>query len=164
MVVTLCDWVFDVDMEATMDYSAREAKDHCTCSYCRNFYAAVEDTYPELRPFLAQFGVDIEAPDEMMPFDAYTYAAYYAVSGQVLQQGGSPIMAGQLSILIESAQEAMVNTDIQAPYFFLYAPLMHFPWVLEEPAEEAVSPANLPDFLKKMWNKLLGRAEDTPRS
>ena len=31
MIIRIDDWVFDVDMEATMAYSAREAGAHCDC-------------------------------------------------------------------------------------------------------------------------------------
>ena len=51
MVLKIDDWVFDVDITATMEYSTREAAAHCDCAYCRNFYAAVDDTYPQIRRF-----------------------------------------------------------------------------------------------------------------
>ena len=59
MIIKIDAWKFDVDLNATMAYSAQEAMDHCTCGYCRNFYASVDIVYPNLRPFLAEFGVHI---------------------------------------------------------------------------------------------------------
>ncbi len=164
MILTIADWKLDIDLEATMEYSASEAREHCTCAYCRNFYASVDAVYPELRPFLAQFGLDIVAPDELMPFDAHTYGAYYGVSGRILKRGSMPLLAGDHRIEPESAAQAKVNTWLAEPYFFLYVSTMCLPWVLEEQIEEVVSPANEPSFLKKMWSKLLGRAGDTPKS
>ncbi len=160
MILTLGDWKFDIHMEATMAYSAEEAENHCDCSYCRNFYAAVDTAYPKLRPFLAQFGLDIEAPDELMPFDEGIYEASYAVSGKILQQGSRLEIAG---IPVDIGLDDHINTDCPKPYFTIGIGLFQLPWVLDEPAEEIMSPANEPSFLKKMWNKLLGRAADTSK-
>lgn len=157
MILEIDDWKFDVDIAATMEYSAAEAADHCTCAYCRNFYAAVDDTYPQLRRFLAQFGLDIEAPDELIPYEPTECEAYYAVGGRILKQGSGPFVVDGLTLFPQQAQEAMVNTRIGVPFFFLLAGLMHLPWVLSEPMEDVESPANLPSFLKRMWDRLLNR-------
>ncbi len=155
MLLSVGDWKFDIDMEATMAYSAAEAREHCTCAYCRNFYAAVDTAYPQLRPFLAQFGLNIEAPEELMPFDDGIYNASYAVRGRILQKGGELSVSGiPLSFWSENCMPGEMYFTVDIGFFQL-------PWVLDEPAEEVKSPANLPDFLKRMWNKLLGRAEDT---
>ena len=69
MRLQLADWVFEIHMDATMQYSAAEAAEHCDCAYCRNFYAALDARYPDLRGILGQFGADAEAPEELMPFD-----------------------------------------------------------------------------------------------
>ena len=69
MIIELFDWKFDVDVERTMARSALEAAEHCDCAYCRNFYATVDEENPELRYFLAEFGLDIEAPDVLYPYD-----------------------------------------------------------------------------------------------
>ena len=53
MILQIDDWKFDIDMERTMEYSAKEAAEHCDCAYCRNFYAAVDEHCSDLRPFLA---------------------------------------------------------------------------------------------------------------
>ncbi len=164
MILTIADWKLDIDLEATMEYSASEAREHCTCAYCRNFYASVDGTYPQLRPFLAQFGLDIEAPDELMPFDDGTniiYDAVYTVCGTIVQQGSEMII---LDIPVHFENGAMVNTEIPEPCVSVSIGLFSIPWVLDEPLKEVVSPANEPSFLKKMWSKLLGRAGDTPKS
>ena len=103
MILEIGDWIFDVDMTATMEYSATEALEHCLCCYCRNFYGSVDERYPGLRPFLAGFGVDVEAPDELMPFfPPSECVAFYAVSGRILQEGQGPLLADDLAIYPQS--------------------------------------------------------------
>lgn len=165
MILEIDDWKFDVDIERTMEYSAAEAKEHCTCAYCRNFYTAVDDSFVKLRPFLAQFGLDIEAPDEMATDlyrrDQIDYEPAYIVFGRITQVGTTAMSEGSLSILVERPHKGSYLWDV-APKgvecFSLYIPFFSLPWVLDEPIEEVVSPANEPSFLRKMWNKLLGRA------
>ncbi len=164
MILEIADWKLDIDLEATMEYSGSEAKEHCTCAYCRNFYATVDDTYPQLRPFLAQFGLDMEAPEELMPFDDganVIYDAVYTVYGTIVQQG-SEMKISDIPVRFENG--AMVNTEIPEPCVSVSIGLFSLPWVLNEPLKEVVSPANAPSFLKRMWNKLLGWAGDTPKS
>lgn len=159
MILKIDGWIFDVDLTTTMVYSSKEAKEHCVCAYCRNFYASVDSAYPELRPFLARFGMDIEAPDELIPYFPPTECtAFYAVGGKIVVQGHGPIQAGELKVFPELTEEAMVNTFIQGPHFFLSTDMMHLPWVLEEPMEDAVSPANDPSNLKRIFDKLLRKA------
>ena len=158
MVLQIDDWIFDVDIKSTMEYSATEAAHHCVCAYCRNFYTAVDDTYPKLRPFLAQFGVEIEAPDELMPFDmadGMCYDSTYTVSGKIVTIGSKSIDLEGISISPEIDSE--INHGMASPCFYLTVNDLVLPWVLDEPMEEVVSPANQPSFLKKMWNKLLKR-------
>ena len=157
MIVKIDDWIFDVDMTATMEYSAKEAVEHCDCGYCRNFYAAVDETYPQLRPFLAQFGLDLEAPEELMPFDPTLYLACYAAEGHIVKRGQPLIMVDGVKVMPESAQDAMINSGLHAPYFVLSVGPMALPWVLDEPMEDVISLANLPSFLKRMWDRLLRR-------
>ena len=158
MILEIDGWKFDVDMEATMEYSSNEAKDYCNCAYCRNFYAAVDNAYPNLRPFLAQFGLNIEAPDELMPFDMedrMDYDGVYAVAGRILHVGDELLQVDGLRIAPEL--DSQIDHSQLEPCFYLAIDNIQLPWVLDEPMKDVVSPANFPSFLKKMWNKLLGR-------
>ncbi len=161
MLLQIDDWKFDVDIEGTMAYSAAEATEHCDCAYCRNFYAAVDGAFPKLRPFLAQFGLDIEAPDELMPFTATNMMVLYAVSGKILQYSKEPIMLDGLRIDPEPHEVSRINTECPRPIFILSVGTFDLPWVLDEPLveDEIVSPANEPSFLKKMWDRFLGKAK-----
>ena len=161
MILQIDDWKFEIVMERTMAYSAGEAAEHCDCAYCRNFYAAVDGKYPELRPFLAQFGIDIEAPDELMPFDfpqEMLYDGFYAVCGRILQSGKAQICVSDVQIRPYQYSDLHINAGCKPPYFFLNLSDIMLPWVLDEPMADVVSPANEPPFLKKMWDRLLGRA------
>lgn len=154
MILQIDDWKFDIDMARTMEYSAAEAAEHCDCAYCRNFYAAVDGKYPDLRPFLAQFGLNIEAPEEMCPFagERILYDPTYKVYGSILQSGSYEMQAGLVNIV------ARTSADVD-DYFLLDCYEVFLPWVLDEPFEDVISPANEPSFLKKMWDKLLSKLQ-----
>lgn len=162
MILEIDDWKFDIDMERTMEYSAEEARYHCDCAYCRNFYEAVDGFFPKLRPFLAQFGIDVEAPDELMPFTATNMMVLYAVSGKILQYSKCGIELDGLRIDPEPHEASMINTECPRPLFILSIGPFDLPWVLDEQLaeEEIVSPANEPSFLKKMLARILGRVKN----
>ena len=157
MILQIDDWIFDIDMDATTEYSAKEAQAHCTCGYCRNFYEAVDGTYPNLRPFLAQFGLDIEAPEELMPFEPTNVLCCYAVEGRILQLGQRINRIHGITIYAENPDDAMINAGCKAPYFILSVGPMDLPWVLGEDVDDVRSPANEPGFFQRMRNRLLRR-------
>ena len=163
MILKIADWEFDVDLERTMAYSAAEAAEHCDCAYCRNFYAAIDFDCPALRSFMAQFGVDIEAPDELMPYDLLPapegienrvfYAGKYVVFGRITKPGKTRFALGACDLW------PMEDTEFSfdAPHFVIALEESEIRWVLDEPFAEVVSPANEPSFLKKMWDRLLAK-------
>lgn len=164
MIVAIDDWKFDIDMERTMEYSAAEAAEHCDCAYCRNFYAAVDDHCPELRPLLARFGIDVEGPDALYPYDAHKdrilYEGEYVVFGAILQQGKKPInFAGANAFVIWPTAES--GYGFSESHFVLSLEGVEMEWVLDEPIKDVISPANEPSFLNKMWDRLLDKAENS---
>jgi hypothetical protein len=162
MIIEIDDWKFDVDLTATMEYSAAEAAEHCTCGYCRNFYAAVDSVYPNLRPFLAQFGIDIEAPEQLSPYEGTLLDAHYAVKGRVLRFGRCPMTVDGLSVAVCDGDDLYINVNCLNPYFVLETGLMELPWLLDEAMDEVVSTANEPSFLEKMVSRLIDLLPDTP--
>ena len=161
MILKIGDWEFDIDMERTMAYSAAEAAEHCDCAYCRNFYTAVDEDCPALRPMLAQFGIDVEAPDALYPYDSYLdrvcYEGEYVVFGRILRQGKHHIcVSDSCDFYIWPKMES--EYDIAEPHFVLSLEEAQIRWVLDEPFQEVISPANEPSFLKKMWDRLLRKA------
>ena len=149
MILQLQDWVFEIDIAETMKYSAAEAAEHCTCGYCRNFYRGVETYYPDFRKFLAEFGADVEAPEVLMPVLPTLYMGSYLVKGRILCTGVKPMTVNHLSISAEPIDDG----------FLLSFGEMELPWILDEPPEDVVSPANEPDFLQKMTEKWMESRE-----
>ena len=139
MVLKINDWIFDVDVTATMAYSAQEAAEHCECDYCRNFYGSLDGVYPELRPFLTQFGIDVEAPDAMSPIPysekAVGYDPEYIVIGKLLHKGRFEMACGKLSVWADIPDKGTYPYD-RLPKgttcFMLYVQDLTLPWVLPQ--------------------------------
>lgn len=160
MILEIGDWVLDADIQLTMELSVSQAKEHCDCGYCRNFYASVDAAYPSMRTFLSQFGLDIEGPDELSPFEPTIYEATYIVQGNILRAGSTPLFIDGVPLLVKSAKEADLDTVHPEPYFALCVGLMELPWTLTEDRDEVVSPANEDAYLQRMQRKLLERLQN----
>lgn len=164
MILKIHEWEFSVNLTETMKYSAAEAAEHCTCAYCRNFYASVDSKYPNLRPFLAQFGVDIEAPAELSPYEPTVCACDYVVKGSILKSGREFMVDGALVYAMPfsdaSVPSVLPEAENEKDWFVLCVRNLFLTWVLDEPMEEVISPANEPEFLEKMYRELLESAED----
>lgn len=161
MILSLGQWVFDVNIEDTMMYSKGTTDDHCECGYCRNFYASVGGSYPNLRSFLAKFGARVEGPDEMMPFEPTVCQLTYCVSGKVLSTGREPLSVDGTVFDIVNGDELDIDTACPKPCFALISGYLELPWVLEEDMDEVISPANEPECLQRMWEKLLNSTNET---
>ena len=160
MLVSVDDWLFDVDIEQNMKISSAQADDHCTCGYCRNYYASVDRAYPSLRAFLTNFGVDIEGPDELSPFEPTIYEASYIIHGRVVSRASGCIFVDGIPVKVVSAMEADMDTVRPSPYFVLVVGLMELPWLLDEDPRQVISPANEETYLRRMEKKLLLRLQD----
>ena len=141
MEIQIQDWKFSVDLETTYANTLKNSTDHCECGYCRNYYECVDMVYPELRGFLSQFGVVLEGPSELMPFEPTLILACYRVSGEIVACGRTPLLADTLPVTIGEGENHT---------FFLWVGEIRLPWGLDEPADQVVSPANTPEFLERM--------------
>jgi hypothetical protein len=141
LVLELADCRFEVDVLTTLERTKMNSLDHCNCGYCKNYYEAMPVTYPQLVSFLENFGVYYQGPSEVMPFEPTYVLTCYRVQGKILQFGTSEIFAGKVPVSFEMADESS---------FFLWAGEMALPWLQEEPEEDVISPANLPEFLDRM--------------
>ncbi len=146
MIISLADWQFSVDPAATRAHTIACSQDHCTCAYCRNYYEAVDAAYPQLRPVLDKFGVQLEGPSELMPFEPTLVAACYRVTGQILRKGGVQLHIDGIPLRPEAADSET---------FFLWVGEMALPWLQSEPEEEVISPANEPEFMDRMMARWL---------
>lgn len=140
------DWRFLVDLDATMIHNTAITQDHCTCGYCQNYYGALDQAYPELRSFLAQFGIDPEGPQELMPFEPTLYLAAFQVFGRVLEWGREALLSCTDVVIQETEQG-----------FLLLVGELSLPWVLEEDMDQVISPANTPEYLERMLRFRLER-------
>ena len=141
MILKIADWQFRVDVEATQAHTEKNASDHCNCSYCRNYYDALEMLYPQLRSFLGEFGINYQGPSELMPFEPTLMLACYRVKGDILQWGKETLQVSGVPVLPEA---------VEAGSFFLWVGELELPWLQDEPEEEVISPANLPEFMERM--------------
>lgn len=148
MILKIDDWIFHIDPVKTMEHSSFAFRSRCTCGYCENYYRSVEDAYPELRPFLEQFCVNIQGPSEMYPFEPTLCLLGYQVNGAILRFGRGPIMAGGVPVM---------PRPMEGELFMLEVGEIALPWVLEEDMDEVVSPANEPEFLENMFRIMLRR-------
>ena len=148
MVLKINDWIFDIDVEKTKEHSSFALQSHCICGYCVNYYQCVDAAYPALRGFLERFYVEIEGPSEMYPIEPTLCLIAYKVYGRIVQAGNAPIMIDGLPVMGEV---------IDGEKFKLEIGEIPLPWVLEEDMDEVISPANEPEFLERMYRKLLSR-------
>ena len=160
MILQVDNWVFDVDIPATMAYSAGIWEDHCTCGYCRNFYETMDAAYPQLKTFLKQFGMNSLTPEEMSPVEPTLCMASYCVSGKVIQNGVYPIDLGGVVISVATEADPLYHPACGEPFFVLNTGLLELPWALDEDMDEVISPANEPEYLERMMNRLLENAVD----
>lgn len=150
MVIRLSDWQFLVDTAETDRYTHNCSLDHCTCPYCQNFYENMDRAEPALRPVLSKFGVYLDGPCEVMPFEPALVAACYRVTGQILSRGTSALHINGIPLRPEEANETS---------FFLWIGPVELPWTQEEDINAVISPANQPEFMDRMMQRWLQWAE-----
>ena len=144
MTITIADWEFSVNAEATLMRTMQYSTDHCTCAYCRNYYETVDQAQPRLRPVLGKFGIAMEGPCELMPLEPTILLSCYRVDGSILRKGQTHIYVDAVRITPEFESDAT---------FLLWVGPMELPWMQDEPMEDVVSPANQPEFLERMAQK-----------
>lgn len=160
MILQIADWVFNVDIPATMAYSAGVWEDHCTCGYCRNFYETLDDAYPSLKIFLKQFGMNSLTPEEMSPIEPTLCMVSYCISGRVVKRGIYPIDTGETVFSVSThGENPLYEPPFGKPFIVLTSGLLELPWVLDEDMNEVISPANEPEYMQRMMDRLLQNAD-----
>ena len=159
MILEVADWIFDVNIPATMEYSAHVGKDQCTCGYCRNFVSTLNDAYPQLKVFLEQFGMNSLTPEEMSPIEPTLCMVSYCISGTVVKRGIYPIDLGGVVLSVPMEADPLYEPTCGKPFFVFNTGLLDLPWVLDEDMDEVISPANEPEYMQRMMNRLLENAD-----
>ena len=146
MEITLADWRFRVDMDATFAYTSKCSTDHCTCAYCRNFYENADRAHPNLRPVLSRFGIYLDGPSEVMPLEPTLVMVSYRITGQILRKGETLLRIDSVPIRPEAADDSS---------FFLWVGEMDLPWTQDVDMNDVLSPANQPEFMDRMMQRWL---------
>ena len=144
--LSIADWGFQVDMAATRDYTMKCSTDHCLCPYCRNFYDTVDGAHPRLRSVLEGFGIYLDGPCEVMPVEHDLILAAYRVTGSITHVGKLRLYVDEVPLIPEAGENGT---------FLLWAGPMDLPWIQDVAPEDVISPANQPEFLDRMTQKLL---------
>ena len=119
----------------------------------QNFYENMDRAEPSLRPVLSKFGIYLNGPCEVMPFEPTLVAACYRVTGRIVNRGESSLHINAVQLRPEEADDTT---------FFLWIGPVELPWTQEEDMDEVLSPANQPEFMDRMMARLLKWADDTP--
>ena len=123
MILEAGDWRFRVDVDKTRERTSKYSFEPCQCGYCKTFYDAIDLAYPALRPVMEQFGVNLEGPSELMPFEPTLMLACYRVQGAIEQWGTTPIWADDVLITPEAGEDGS---------FLLWVGEVQLPWLQEE--------------------------------
>jgi hypothetical protein len=150
MIISLADWQFRVDVDTTLEYTHKCSLDHCTCPYCQNFYDNIDISYPSLRPVLTRFGIHLNGPCEVMPFEPTLLAAAYRITGEILSRGEAYLHVDEVALRPEPGDDHT---------FLLWIGPVDLPWTQAEDMYEVLSPANQPEFMDRMMQTLLRWAQ-----
>lgn len=136
MLIEKDNYKFSVDIEKTKEYYNTHSLCDCVC--CRNYYKQIEKELPKLKEFLADFGVDISKPDEIMSVENEGFIDYlnvdYTVCGNVINMSEYEIDIYDNLFLNVVVTEGFASPNEQTgEYFTLSVTNIRLPWVLEVP-------------------------------
>ena len=130
------NYKFSVDIEKTNEYYNTHSLCDCVC--CRNYYKQIANELPKLKEFLADFGVDISKPDEIMSIENEGFIDYlnvdYTVCGNVINMSEYEIDIYDNLFLNIIVTEGFASPNEQTgEYFTLSVTNIRLPWVLDVP-------------------------------
>ena len=150
-------YVLLTDIEDTKEYY--KTRTLCECSNCRNFYAQIKGKFAELEVFLAEFGIDIEKPDEIESVSRENGAAYiwvdYTVSGKMEALDGHKVAYDeQLELTLDGfpgkiviSEHFIFPNERDGECFAVSIKDLFLPWVLDEP--QTMPPSRTGEFRPK---------------
>ena len=111
------NYKFYVDIEKTKEYYKTHSLCDCVC--CRNYYKQIEKELPKPKEFLADFGVDISKPDEIMSVENEGFIDYlnvdYTICGNVINMSEH-----EIDIYDNLFLNVIVTYFILLCYFFVH--------------------------------------------
>lgn len=93
-----------------------------------------------------------------MPFEPTLCTVSYCISGRIVQRSPYPLNGGGTVFSVETQEEMPFDTQCKSPYFVITSGFLELPWLLDEEMDEVISTANEPEFLEKMWNRLMDKS------
>ena len=138
------DYIFDVDIEKTKEYY--RTRTLCDCNECQNYYRQAENTFPKIKEFLFDFGIDIARPDEICSIYHKGQVEYYVVAytavGECIQCGEYEFDTkdgGLFLNLVINKTPVYPNEQEDRQCFEIVVYNIRLPWVLEEPHKEEIT-------------------------
>ena len=145
-------------LEKTKEYYV--SKTLCDCDECRNYYRQAENTFPKLKNFLLEFGIDIARPEEICSIYNksevdYLVVAYTAV-GECIQCGKFEFDikdGGSFLNLVINKNPVYPNEQEDRQCFEIVVYNIRLPRVLETPHEEEKAKTGLWAKIKRLLKK-----------
>ena len=152
------DYVFEVDVEKTINYYKTHSLCECVC--CKNFYAQIKGMFPKLESFLSEFGIDITKPDEAMSIELDNMIQYirvdYTVCGRIVTMGQHKINTQDDPFLSLDITDGFASPNEQTGDYFTISVknIFDLPWVLDKPFPKPTRPkatSKTKGFFKKIF-------------
>ena len=95
-------------------------------------------------------------PEELSPIEPTLCIASYCISGTIVKNGIFPIDLGGVVLTVsDHSENPLYEPSFGKPFFALTTGLLDLPWVLDEDMDEVISPANEPEYMQRMMDRLL---------
>lgn len=72
-----------------------------------------------------------------------------------MKRGVFPIDLGGVVLSIPESPDPLYHPPFGTSFFVFDTGLLDLPWVLDEDMDEVISPANEPEYMERMMNRLL---------
>ena len=151
------EYVFEVDIERTIDYYKTHSLCECVC--CKNFYAQIKGKFPKLESFLADFGIDIEKPDNCMSIELNDEIQYigidYTVCGKISTMSEYEIDIHDNLFFSLVITDGFSSTNEQTGDYFTISVsnVFELPWVLNKPFPSPIQ-SKLKNKIKKFFKRI----------
>jgi hypothetical protein len=91
----------------------------------------------------------------MSPIEPTLCLVSYCIGGRIVKRGIFPIDLGGVVLSVPEEPDPLYHPPCGASFFVFNTGLLELPWVLDEDMDEVISPANEPEYMQRMMNRLL---------